>query len=197
MGFGEMHSSAIFDARAMLTPSQRLTAAARNMRQARYAANARPDTPIVLRSPIAVIEPQAPIVPANPDEEWIERQKKNPMPPTFKEPWFHIVGESEAPEPKRPRIEQIQMAVAHHYGVSRTDILSARRPANIVRPRQVAMFLAKELTLRSLPEIGRKFGRDHTTALHAIRKIKRLVSQDFQLSATVDAIKASLTEGPV
>src|SRR5665213_3175462 len=70
-------------------------------------------------------------------------------------------------EPKRVKIEDIQRVVARQYNVSRSDLLSSRRTANVVRPRQVAMYLAKSLTLRSLPEIGRRFGgRDHTTVLH-------------------------------
>ena len=73
-------------------------------------------------------------------------------------------------EPKRVKIEDIQRVVARQYNVSRSDLLSSRRTANVVRPRQVAMYLAKTLTLRSLPEIGRRFGgRDHTTVLHAVR----------------------------
>ena len=76
-------------------------------------------------------------------------------------------------ELKRVKIEDIQKLVASHYSVSRADILSSRRTASVVKPRQVAMFLAKMLTLRSLPEIGRRFGgRDHTTVLHAVRKIE-------------------------
>ncbi len=76
-------------------------------------------------------------------------------------------------ELKRVRIEEIQRIVARHYNVNRSDLLSSRRTANVVRPRQIAMYLAKTLTLRSLPEIGRRFGgRDHTTVLHAVRKIE-------------------------
>src|SRR5208283_2596416 len=63
-----------------------------------------------------------------------------------------------AHEPKRVKIEDIQRLVANHYSVSRADILSSRRTAVVVKPRQVAMFLAKTLTMRSLPEIGRRFG---------------------------------------
>ena len=80
-------------------------------------------------------------------------------------------------ELKRVKIEDIQKLVASHYSVSRADILSSRRTAAVVKPRQVAMFLAKMLTLRSLPEIGRRFGgRDHTTVLHAVRKIEGAVA---------------------
>ena len=86
-------------------------------------------------------------------------------------------------EPKRIKIEDIQRVVARQYNVSRSDLLSSRRTANVVRPRQVAMYLAKTLTLRSLPEIGRRFGgRDHTTVLHAVRKIEALVARDTALS---------------
>ena len=82
-------------------------------------------------------------------------------------------------EPKKVRIEDIQKLVATHYNVSRADILSSRRSAGVVKPRQIAMYLAKQLTLRSLPEIGRRFGgRDHTTVLHAVRKIDGVVAMD-------------------
>ena len=75
-------------------------------------------------------------------------------------------------EPKRVKIEDIQKLVASRFNVSRADILSSRRTAAVVKPRQIAMYLSKILTLRSLPEIGRRFGgRDHTTVLHAVRKI--------------------------
>lgn len=98
-------------------------------------------------------------------------------------------------EPKRIKIEDIQRIVARQYNVSRSDLLSSRRTANVVRPRQVAMYLAKTLTLRSLPEIGRRFGgRDHTTVLHAVRKIEGLVSKDTSLSDEVESLKRQLQE---
>jgi chromosomal replication initiator protein len=98
-------------------------------------------------------------------------------------------------EPKRVKIEDIQKLVASHYNVSKADILSARRTANVVRPRQIAMFLAKTLTPRSLPEIGRRFGgRDHTTVLHAVRKIEALVGTDGRLSEEIELLKRMLTE---
>jgi chromosomal replication initiator protein len=98
-------------------------------------------------------------------------------------------------EPKRVKIEDIQRIVARHYNVSRGDLLSSRRTANVVRPRQVAMYLAKTLTLRSLPEIGRRFGgRDHTTVLHAVRKIEHLVGADTALAEEVETLKRQLQE---
>lgn len=98
-------------------------------------------------------------------------------------------------EPKRIKIEDIQRVVARQYNVSRSDLLSSRRTANVVRPRQVAMYLAKMLTPRSLPEIGRRFGgRDHTTVLHAVRKIEALVARDAALSDEVESLKRQLAE---
>ncbi|MEW6640960.1 MAG: chromosomal replication initiator protein DnaA [Pseudomonadota bacterium] len=98
-------------------------------------------------------------------------------------------------EPKRVKIEDIQRVVARQYNVSRSDLLSSRRTANVVRPRQVAMYLAKTLTLRSLPEIGRRFGgRDHTTVLHAVRKIEALVSKDVALADEVELLKRQLQD---
>jgi chromosomal replication initiator protein len=98
-------------------------------------------------------------------------------------------------EPKRVKIEDIQRIVARQYNVSRSDLLSSRRTANVVRPRQVAMYLAKTLTLRSLPEIGRRFGgRDHTTVLHAVRKIENLVGNDMALAEEIEILKRQLQE---
>jgi chromosomal replication initiator protein len=98
-------------------------------------------------------------------------------------------------EPKRVKIEDIQKLVATHYNVSRADILSSRRTANVVRPRQIAMYLSKVLTLRSLPEIGRRFGgRDHTTVLHAVRKIEGLTGNDRSLSEELELLKRMLLD---
>jgi chromosomal replication initiator protein len=98
-------------------------------------------------------------------------------------------------EPKRVKIEDIQRVVARQYNVSRADLLSSRRTANVVRPRQVAMYLAKTLTLRSLPEIGRRFGgRDHTTVLHAVRKIENLVGNDTSLAEEIEVLKRQLQD---
>jgi chromosomal replication initiator protein len=98
-------------------------------------------------------------------------------------------------EPKRVRIEDIQRVVARQYNVSRADLLSSRRTANVVRPRQVAMYLAKILTLRSLPEIGRRFGgRDHTTVLHAVRKIEALAGNDTTFAEEIEGLKRQLQD---
>jgi chromosomal replication initiator protein len=100
-----------------------------------------------------------------------------------------------AREPRRVRIEDIQRVVSRHYNVSKADLLSARRTRTIVRPRQIAMYLAKVLTPRSLPEIGRRFGgRDHTTVLHAVRKIEDLISGDKALAEEIELLKRMIDE---
>jgi chromosomal replication initiator protein len=98
-------------------------------------------------------------------------------------------------EPKRVKIEDIQKLVATRYNVSRADILSERRTAAVVKPRQIAMYLSKALTPRSLPEIGRRFGgRDHTTVLHAVRKIEKALGDDRLLTEEIELIKRMLLD---
>ena len=104
----------------------------------------------------------------------------------------HLVN---AGEPKRVRIEDIQRVVSRHYNVSRQEMISNRRTRTIVKPRQIAMFLAKTMTPRSFPEIGRRFGgRDHTTVLHAVRKIENLLDQDTKLSHEVELLRRLISE---
>jgi chromosomal replication initiator protein len=94
---------------------------------------------------------------------------------------------------RRITIEDIQKRVAEYYGIKISDMQSARRSQNVVRPRQVAMYLAKALTSRSLPEIGRKFGgRDHTTVLHAVRKVEEIRTQDREFSEDLDILRRTL-----
>jgi len=98
-------------------------------------------------------------------------------------------------EPKRVKIDDIQKLVASHYNISRTDILSSRRTTNVVRPRHIAMYLSKVLTSRSLPEIGRRFGgRDHTTVLHAVRKVQELAAKDKSFAEVVDLLQRILAD---
>jgi chromosomal replication initiator protein len=83
--------------------------------------------------------------------------------------------------------------VADFYSIKVADMYSKKRPANIARPRQIAMFMAKELTQKSLPEIGELFGgRDHTTVLHAVRKIAEERSLDSQLNHEIHVIEQTL-----
>ena len=94
---------------------------------------------------------------------------------------------------RRVTIEEIQKRVAEHYNMRLTDMSSARRARNVARPRQVAMFLAKQLTSRSLPEIGRKFGnRDHTTVMHAVAKVAELMQADAGFAEDVELLRRML-----
>ena len=90
-------------------------------------------------------------------------------------------------------IEEIQRKVSEHYSIRLSDMIGPKRLRTIARPRQVAMYLAKQLTPRSLPEIGRRFGgRDHTTIIHGVRKIEELMSIDSQLSDDLQLLKRML-----
>ena len=94
---------------------------------------------------------------------------------------------------RRITIEEIQRRVAEHYNIKLSEMSSERRARAVARPRQVAMFLSKQLTSRSLPEIGRKFGgRDHTTVMHAVRRIEELRQSDAAIAEDVDLLKRTL-----
>jgi chromosomal replication initiator protein len=90
---------------------------------------------------------------------------------------------------KRITIDEIQRAVSAHYDLKPVDLVSARRAVVVARPRQIAMYLAKRLTTRSLPEIGRKFGgRDHSTVIHAVRRIEELRGSDHEIDGAVRSL---------
>ncbi|MDE2238526.1 MAG: chromosomal replication initiator protein DnaA, partial [Rhodospirillales bacterium] len=90
-------------------------------------------------------------------------------------------------------IQEIQKRVCEHYNIRLAEMASARRARNIARPRQVAMYLAKQLTSKSLPDIGRHFGdRDHTTVMHAVSRIGELIGQDAAFAEDVELLKRLL-----
>jgi len=94
---------------------------------------------------------------------------------------------------RRVTIEEIQKQVASHFNIRTSDMHSARRARSVARPRQVAMYLAKQLTSRSLPEIGRKFGgRDHTTVMHAVKKVEELRECDSSFAEDVELLRRML-----
>jgi len=94
---------------------------------------------------------------------------------------------------RRVTIEEIQKRVAAHFNVRLSDMYSERRARSVARPRQVAMYLAKQLTARSLPEIGRKFGnRDHTTVMHAVKKVEELRTKDAGFAEDVELLRRML-----
>lgn len=127
-----------------------------------------PDSAVAVQ-PVVKPEPpgEAPI-------DWVQRQK---------EIWFQILDDAPS---NQIEIKRIQQVVARHFDVSRTDILSARRLKAFARPRQIAMYLSRKLTLRSFPEIARHFGdRDHATVIHGARKIERMMREDEAFDARV------------
>lgn len=132
----------------------------------------------------AMVHPiELPATPAVSDtlSEWIRKQK---------EVWF-----AAQPDNGKITIRAIQAVTCRFYGVSMTDLLSRRRSKRISFPRQVACFLSKEITRQSLPEIGRRFGgRDHTTILHSIRKIEKMLDADPAFAIQVNAIRKKLDE---
>ncbi len=94
---------------------------------------------------------------------------------------------------RRVTIEEIQKRVSEHYNIRVSEMSSVRRARNIARPRQVAMYLAKQLTSRSLPEIGRKFGnRDHTTVMHAVSRVTELIELDNNFAEDVELLRRML-----
>ncbi len=96
---------------------------------------------------------------------------------------------------RKVTVDEIQKLVCEHYGLKQADLLSPKRTRAIARPRQVAMSLAKALTTRSYPDIGRRFGnRDHTTVLHAVRQIEKLRAEDASLAADVETLTRRLRE---
>ncbi|HEX8303085.1 chromosomal replication initiator protein DnaA [Sphingomonas sp.] len=94
---------------------------------------------------------------------------------------------------RRITIDEIQRAVSAHFEVKQIDLISERRAVAIARPRQIAMYLAKRLTTRSLPEIGRKFGnRDHSTVIHAVKRIEDLRGKDSEIDGAVRTLMRTL-----
>ncbi len=121
---------------------------------------------------------------------WEERQKAIPIP---KASWFSIEEMGELEIPRGPLVEDIQRVACRYFDVKRNDLLSPRRDQRIAYPRQVAFYLAKTLTRKSHPDIGRRFGgRDHTTVLHGYRKIERLVKEDWLVAYDVAHLEMML-----
>jgi chromosomal replication initiator protein len=107
-----------------------------------------------------------------------------------------FMGPYIVPEQRRPLVREIQARVAAFYHMPLIEMTSARRAREVARPRQVAMYLAKQLTRRSLPEIGKLFGdRDHTTVIHAVRQVERFRADSPEIDAQVAALAGSLGGG--
>jgi chromosomal replication initiator protein len=94
---------------------------------------------------------------------------------------------------RKVSIEEIQRTVAEHYHMRLSDMVGPKRHRTIARPRQMAMYLAKTLTSRSLPEIGRRFGgRDHTTVMHAVKRVEELKAKDTQIAEDLELLRQML-----
>lgn len=116
--------------------------------------------------------------------QWIERQKQ--LSPQLRD-WND--------DRSGPSVCLIQKVVCQHFGINRLDMLSVRRTKDIVMPRHIAMYLSKAGTERSLPYIGGKFGgRDHTTVLHAIKKIEAMIGKDAVFAEQIEALKKAISE---
>lgn len=102
-----------------------------------------------------------------------------------------LAGPPEAWQPALT-LKRIHAAVCRHYGIKAADLFSERRTHDLIRPRHVALYLAKALTFKSLAEIGRRYGRDHTSVISAVNRITRLMHTDAQLAADVAAIRKTL-----
>jgi len=106
---------------------------------------------------------------------------------------IQTLGDSLRGAQRRVTIEEIQKLVSQHFELKPLDLVSARRSRAVARPRQIAMYLSKRLTTRSLPEIGRKFGgRDHSTVIHAVRKVEELRDTDRDVDAAVRVLLREL-----
>jgi len=94
---------------------------------------------------------------------------------------------------RKVTIEEIQRKVSEHFNIRLSDLIGPRRVRTLARPRQMAMYLSKQLTARSLPEIGRRFGgRDHTTVMHGVRKIEELKGTDSQIAEDLELLRRAL-----
>jgi chromosomal replication initiator protein len=96
---------------------------------------------------------------------------------------------------RKVTVEEIQRKVSEHYNIRLSDMIGPKRVRNYARPRQIAMYLAKQMTSRSLPEIGRRFGgRDHTTVMHGVRRIQELMALDSQIADDLELLRRALQE---
>ena len=96
---------------------------------------------------------------------------------------------------RKVTVEEIQRKVSEHFNIRLSDMIGPKRLRTFARPRQMAMYLAKQMTSRSLPEIGRRFGgRDHTTVMHGVKRIEELMVTDSQIADDVELLRRALEE---
>jgi hypothetical protein len=115
--------------------------------------------------------------------------------PAAPEQWIalhSVLDAGEPPAEKYPQVARIKRVVGEHFGVTPLEIDSSRRDKMIVQTRQIAMYLAKQLTPRSFPSIGKRFGKDHTTVIHSVRSIEHRLRIDPVLAAKIEHMKEVL-----
>lgn len=181
-----MQSSALYNPRAHATPRQLRASDEHRARMERMHRAPKVDAGIVCSSASARSDSAAPY-----------RRPARPLVVDYSCMWFYdlVFGtEAKANEilQSQPKILEIQRIVAEFYDITVAEILSPRRNAMIVRPRQIAYYLSKRLTNKSFPEIGRRFNRDHTSALSGIRKIERLRKTDETLNIQLNTLARKL-----
>ena len=191
--------------RKAIEPVESITAeeAMRRARAAHYRLHPRPApvrmprlTPAIEPGPVAEEVPMIEAAPIPEPAQETEAPKPVEFQPFSMSVTVSFTGFSASDDVAAPRVRaaDIVTQTAEHYGLSRHDLISERRTQNLLRPRQVAMYLSKELTLLSLPQIGAKIGgRDHTTVLHGCRRIAQFLADgDGKLHADIAAIKKRL-----
>jgi chromosomal replication initiation ATPase DnaA len=166
------------------TPSQREAAAEHRKRQERIRAAAYAER---VKEAAEIDDQQVAIL----ERSWEERQRDIPI---QKPMWFGVIAEIDPPPaPRAPLVEDIQRVACRYFEVKRNDLLSPRRAQRVAYPRQIAFYLAKTMTMKSFPDIGRRFGgRDHTTVLHGYRKIERLMKTDWLVAYDVAHVEMML-----
>lgn len=168
-------------AQLSITPTEAAAHARRRAFRQRIAAMAVPDSGICLKP--------LPIAPAPEPEPVVEAPK--PKRNVSFRTWFRVVEDIGPAVSAAPTVSEIQEVVADYFKLKRADLIGKRRTREVVRPRQIAIYLSKVITQRSLPEIGRRFGyRDHSTALHSVRKIAKLCKEDLGIAYDVAHLEA-------
>jgi hypothetical protein len=162
-------------------------------RQKRLGKGVPPARPLTTRLDAPPLSPQSEPAPAPAQARTIETLEQEVA--QLSAQLEAMAREDQSPLVDPSRIKPVVSAVAKYYGVSLRDLVSFRRTTELIRPRQVAMYLAKQLTKHSLPTIGRVLDRDHTTVLHGCRRIATLRRQDKGLDGEITALVERLMPG--
>jgi hypothetical protein len=171
------------------------TVAAKTVAAKTVAVKAAAEAPAALAAPVSRPPRPPGAQPPQPDQAGGPRPGETAVTPLLLFALFQLARDDNKVLPRaNPFIADIQKAVARHFNITRHDLISQRRTAELVKPRQIAAYLSRELTQHSLPEIGRRFGnRDHTTILYAVRKISRQLAADPELAHDIALLIIDIT----